>query len=222
MPTASSMSWMSSHGRANTSRTARPRSGGCSVSPLLELPLFSLSRLRCRFWWRDTRLAELPRFAPPPTAGFQFQFSLATMSDGGVSTAAAAATAPSTPSAGGAAGTYTFSYPVSFVPVPYHTDTTAAALCTTIIPAARAPRMISVVVPGPVVLPSAPYAMSVVDAATCVEVHSDGLLLYVAQAAYESGTSPLACWVPRTNLLDAFERYAWPRPTCRRVADPST
>ena len=31
---------------------------------------------------------------------------------------------------------------------------------------------------------------------TQAEVLSDGLLLYVAQAAYEPGTSPLSMWVP--------------------------
>lgn len=62
------------------------------------------------------------------------------------------------------------------------------------------------------------------------EIHSDGLLLYVAQATYEPGTSPLSLWVPAkaftethstgaskemsTDMstseppLDIFERYA--------------
>jgi hypothetical protein len=51
-------------------------------------------------------------------------------------------------------------------------------------------------------------------------IASDGLLLYVANAAYERGTSPLSCWIPISNdeddgggggcggesRLDVFER----------------
>jgi len=58
-------------------------------------------------------------------------------------------------------------------------------------------------------------------------IHSDGLLLYVAQAGYESGTTPLSSWIPiagydsvnplnnalrpdpisnQEGLLDLFER----------------
>ena len=52
-----------------------------------------------------------------------------------------------------------------------------------------------------------------------VEIKPDGLLLYVAQAIYESGTNPLSSWVPlsvpvtdemasieQTSPLDVFER----------------
>jgi snurportin-1 len=52
-----------------------------------------------------------------------------------------------------------------------------------------------------------------------VEIKPDGLLLYVAQAIYESGTSPLSSWVPlaspvtdemvsieKSSPLDVFER----------------
>jgi len=50
------------------------------------------------------------------------------------------------------------------------------------------------------------------------EIQPDGLLLYVAQAIYEPGTSPLSSWVPAASLvtdgtgteisspLDMFER----------------
>lgn len=51
------------------------------------------------------------------------------------------------------------------------------------------------------------------------EIKPDGLLLYVAQAIYEPGTSPLSSWVPLTtpvtdemasmeqsSPLDVFER----------------
>lgn len=33
-------------------------------------------------------------------------------------------------------------------------------------------------------------------------VSSDGLLLYVAEASYEAGTSPLSSWIPITNYSD--------------------
>ena len=51
-----------------------------------------------------------------------------------------------------------------------------------------------------------------------VEIKPDGLLLYVAQAIYESGTNPLSSWVPlapvademasveQSSPLDVFER----------------
>ena len=43
-----------------------------------------------------------------------------------------------------------------------------------------------------------------------VQVQSEGLLLYVSQASYEPGTSPLSTWVPTqcegVAVLDLFER----------------
>lgn len=45
-----------------------------------------------------------------------------------------------------------------------------------------------------------------------VEVQSEGFLLYVSQATYEPGTSPLSTWVPTefegVAILDLFERCA--------------
>ena len=62
------------------------------------------------------------------------------------------------------------------------------------------------------------------------EVRSDGLLLYVSQASYEPGTSPLSTWVPLRayqtreeqergisapeSPLNVFERYVWQRFLC--------
>lgn len=52
-----------------------------------------------------------------------------------------------------------------------------------------------------------------------VDVAADGMLLYVAEASYESGTSPLSSWIPINNYeeheaavamegpLDKFQRY---------------
>lgn len=46
---------------------------------------------------------------------------------------------------------------------------------------------------------------------TEVQVQSEGLLLYLIQATYEPGTSPLSTWVPNqfggVAVLDLFERY---------------
>ena len=64
-----------------------------------------------------------------------------------------------------------------------------------------------------------PQLMGPATRSTQVEIKPDGLLLYVAQAIYEPGTSPLSSWVPlaalstdemasieQTSPLDVFER----------------
>ncbi|KAI0711561.1 hypothetical protein C8Q76DRAFT_769392 [Earliella scabrosa] len=133
-----------------------------------------------RFWWRDTRLSELDSFPPPPNA------------------------ASSSP-AGGQPTQYQFPHPTTFAPIPYHTDTSLGHLLSTLIPLTRTTRAITIVVPTPspsatsadesaMELDSAPPVVQL--QAVQAEVRSDGLLLYVAQAAYEPGTSPLSNWVP--------------------------
>ncbi|KAF8134976.1 hypothetical protein EV363DRAFT_1429657 [Boletus edulis] len=144
-----------------------------------------------RFWWRDTRLAELPKFAPP-SAVFSFTRSTeAQQSD-------------SQPSP------YNFQYPTTFIPIPYHTDTTLPMLHSCIVPLARSAREIFVDIPNSTpfqFLPSSDSAMSIDSAAghsgltpVPVQVASDGLLLYVSYASYEEGTSPLSCWIPLRPL----------------------
>ncbi|OSD07812.1 hypothetical protein PYCCODRAFT_352329 [Trametes coccinea BRFM310] len=137
-----------------------------------------------RFWWRDTRLSELSPFPPPPNA------------------------APPEKQA----TTYQFPHPTTFAPVPYHTDTTLSHLLTTLIPLTRSTRTIPISVPvltGPSSSDDKTATMDldgmpVVQLRTAqAEVHSDGLLLYVAQATYEPGTSPLSSWVP----LRAYETH---------------
>ncbi|KAI9058037.1 hypothetical protein FKP32DRAFT_1296036 [Trametes sanguinea] len=135
-----------------------------------------------RFWWRDTRLSELSSFPPPPNAAPPEQ----------------------------QATTYQFPHPTTFAPVPYHTDTTLVHLLTTLIPLTRSTRSVSISVP---VLSSSTEdqnvtmdldGMPVVQLRTVeAEVRSDGMLLYVAQATYEPGTSPLSSWVP----LRAYETH---------------
>ncbi|KAF8837412.1 hypothetical protein BDN67DRAFT_1013886 [Paxillus ammoniavirescens] len=168
-----------------------------------------------RLWWRDTRLAELPKFAPP-SANFSF------------TPASAEVQQPTSHP-----NSYSFSYPTSFVPVPYHTDTTLPTLLSAIIPVARSTREILVDIPTSTPFqfqPSSPTAMTIDTGedrfgsrptmAVPVHVTSDGLLLYVSHASYEEGTSPLSCWIPiqlvmghgdqagvaSTSPLDLFQR----------------
>ncbi|EMD38680.1 hypothetical protein CERSUDRAFT_113862 [Gelatoporia subvermispora B] len=132
-----------------------------------------------RFWWRDTRLSEIPTFPPPSNA-----------------------TEPA------AEPQYRFPHPATFTPIPYHTDTTLTHLTNVLIPLTRSLRTISFPIP---VTPSGGSTHGDMDLdGTSVahrgvqvelqnvqaEVKSDGLLLYVAQATYEHGTSPLSNWVP--------------------------
>ncbi|KAH8999813.1 hypothetical protein EDB86DRAFT_3101449 [Lactarius hatsudake] len=101
-------------------------------------------------------------------------------------------------------GGFRFSYPTTFLLVPCFTDTTFAHLLGTVIPRARS----SYRTQSPGHAPRASQA----------EIQADGLLLYVAQAIYEPGTSPLSSWVPlaspaadgasteTSSPLDVFER----------------
>jgi len=143
-----------------------------------------------RFWWRDTRLAELPKFSPPSSV---FHFSL-TGEQGGSQSAQHS-------------GSYKFPYPTSFIPIPYHTDTTFRTMNSSIIPMARSTREIPVEIPASAPFqPSSPTAMPIdsshgplesrISQTVTSQVPSDGLLLYASQASYEEGTSPLSCWVP--------------------------
>lgn len=125
---------------------------------------------------------------------------------------------------------YQFQYPTTLVPIPYHINFTFAHVASELIPLTRSARQIPISIPllqqpemqdeeGPSV--QLRRQMTMVD--------SDGLLLYMAHASYEPGTSPLSLWVPirsytgeRTNEdesivapnipvegpLDVFERYA--------------
>ncbi|TBU24324.1 hypothetical protein BD311DRAFT_791074 [Dichomitus squalens] len=130
-----------------------------------------------RFWWRDTRLSELPSYPPPPNAF------------------APSASSPAEPHP----PRYQFPHPTAFVPIPYHTNTTLPNLLSTLIPLTRAPRIIPVTIPAP-----ADHGEGAMDLDaplvqlqhTSASVAPDGLLLYVAQAVYEPGTSPLSSWVP--------------------------
>lgn len=119
---------------------------------------------------------------------------------------------------------YSFLYPTNFLQIPYYTDTAFAHFLSTIIPRARSSHHAQISIPaGPNdtdtmdidSLQSAGLAPSTVKA----EIKPDGLLLYVAQAIYEPGPSPLSSWVPlaapltnemasieQSSPLDVFER----------------
>lgn len=114
-----------------------------------------------------------------------------------------------------------FPYPMTFVPTPYHSNTSLPNLLSVIIPMARSPRTISIIPRRPSPSGNTEGEMQV-DAQSMVgisggkvqrievQVQSEGLLLYVSQATYEPGTSPLSTWVPTqfegVAVLDLFER----------------
>jgi len=116
----------------------------------------------------------------------------------------------------------TFPYPMTFAPIPYHSDTALPNLLSMVIPMARSLRTISIIPRCPPPSGATEGEMQV-DARPIVgtregevqqievQVQSEGLLLYVSQATYEPGTSPLSTWVPAQfegiAVLDQFQRY---------------
>ncbi|KIO33772.1 hypothetical protein M407DRAFT_229640 [Tulasnella calospora MUT 4182] len=195
-----------------------------------------------RFWWRDSKLSELPKF-PLPNA--PRSSSLQSPSES------------STPPA-------LFPYPFYFLGVPYYSPPlTLPSFLQTLIPAARSTRQLSIQVPipkpppppkrprakgkgkakeqnanasmdveardaepveetmemeanaelqdeygrdSPAVMarylqskrvPTPPMPKTRADTASFV---SDGILLYVSQASYQPGETPLACWIPAEPL----------------------
>ncbi|KAG6837452.1 hypothetical protein H0H93_008995 [Arthromyces matolae] len=141
-----------------------------------------------RFWWRDTRLGELPVAVPPPP------------SDASID--------------------YAFPYPITLLPVPYHSNTNVTSLLGEIIPTIRAPRFVSV--RTPTLFPQGINTESSLNKNIKeMAIEPDGLLLYVKAASYESGTSPLSSWVPlvpddddnpnpdNPRPLDLFERLVF-------------
>jgi snurportin-1 len=159
------------------------------------------------FWWRDTRLSELPPLRPPTAFAPPTALQASTQED-------------TTPPIG-----YRFPYPTTFLQIPYHTNTTFAHFVSTIVPRARSPYRAQVSIPpGPhddmdVMDIESPQFTGPATRHVQAEIQSDGLLLYVAQAIYEPGASPLSSWVPlatpvtdkmvsmeQSSPLDVFER----------------
>ncbi|KAF8340129.1 hypothetical protein F5887DRAFT_449334 [Amanita rubescens] len=92
---------------------------------------------RFRFWWRDTRLAEITQSVPSMT-GYQATVPLPMVS---VPPPMSILTTPTTTLK------YQFSHPTTFLPVPYHTDTSLSYLYEQIIPSTRTMRSIMINVP---------------------------------------------------------------------------
>lgn len=162
-----------------------------------------------RFWWRDTRLAELPK-SPLPSGKFSFTTPYTTASTSSQNTGSSS-NIPTFEH-----GRYRFPYPTSFVPIPYHTDTTLTSLSSLVIPMARSTREISVDIPVHVSPPEFTSHGMAVDGthdsvasrsttSVIARVDSDGLLLYVSRASYEEGTSPLSCWIPNKAIAERAE-----------------
>jgi len=167
-----------------------------------------------RFWWRDTRLAELPRSLPPsnPTG------------PSSTSTSKTLWHSRSRSFTNSTLKAYHFPYPTSFLPIPYHTNTALSHLSSHIIPLARSVRLVSVDVPLTSPPPTSAHELVSpsmdIDNSTStlpppppmiltslpVNLQSDGLLLYVAQASYEPGTSPLSSWIPISISSDAEDK----------------
>jgi len=152
-----------------------------------------------RFWWRNTRMQEL--LATNPNTISELAWTTAQPNGGGVTTPPTA-----------------FPYPMTFVSIPYHSDTSLPNLLSTVIPMARSPRTVSIIPRCPSPPGSAEGEMQVDVHPTTessvqrieVQIQSEGLLLYVGQATYEPGTSPLSTWIPiqfeGVAVLDIFER----------------
>ena len=145
----------------------------------------------CRFWWRDTRLAELSQTLPP-----NIKFLLnSTSSD--------------QPNDNSSSPRYYFPYPTKFIPIPYYTNTSLHLLDTRVIPFARELRVITVDVPIYNTEPVSHWNLNPENNTTtfyphpvepmAANIQPDGLLLYVSEASYEPGTSPLSSWIPITG-----------------------
>ncbi|CAL1709262.1 unnamed protein product [Somion occarium] len=126
-----------------------------------------------RLWWRDTRLSELPSFPP--------SFEATTTQ----------------PSSSSETSQFQFAHPVTFMPIPYHTNISLSRFVNELIPLTRVSRHLPVQIP--ITNPSSGMDLDIPSTelqTVSVEVKSDGILLYVSQATYEPGTSPLSTWIP--------------------------
>ena len=140
-----------------------------------------LSDISRRFWWRDTRLAELVSIPPLLYTEHEPQSSVAINSS------------------------QIFTYPTLFIPVPYHLDLSAHSLLSSVIPLCRSSRSIPIILPSGSDSTEQEEHMDLDQQPSrtgVAEIYSDGLLLYVSQASYEPGTSPLSSWIPHKALVE--------------------
>ena len=200
------MSSMSSSGKGRTSRIVKRLSGQrCFITLCSWFKAHLPDEHEHRFWWRDTRLSELPLSRPPKMPAPHIALQASTQE-------------------GNSPIEYRFPYPTTFLQIPYYTNPTFAHFLDTIIPRARS------IFHAQVPIPAGPNDTDVMDIESSqfmgpaprtaqAEIKPDGLLLYVAQAIYEPGTSPLSSWVPlaapatdemasveQPSPLDVFER----------------
>ena len=96
---------------------------------------------------------------------------------------------------------YQFKYPVTIITIPYHSNLSLPTIANELIPLTRSVRHIPISIP--LQDASSSMALDGIQADPSVQLHretaivqSDGMLLYVAHASYEPGTSPLSTWVP--------------------------
>lgn len=109
-----------------------------------------------------------------------------------------------------------FKYPIFLSPVPYTDKPSLATFLETILPQCRTGRQIPIQVPATAGVSGDGMDIDSDGLQTIqVQLEPDGLLLYVRESYYESGTSPLCVWVPSKaldattgapNPLDVFER----------------
>ncbi|KAJ3752882.1 hypothetical protein EV360DRAFT_54425 [Lentinula raphanica] len=154
-----------------------------------------------RFWWRDTRLNELSAI-PLPSQSHQSLTNDISHPNSQM---------PSSLSSD-SSSTYTYPYPTTLLPVPYYAaPLSLSTLLNTVVPAARSTRSVKVSSPINASSLSENSGGCDMDIDTPIKgtvistrehsIVSDGLLLYVAEASYESGTSPLSNWVPLKQPL---------------------
>lgn len=92
-------------------------------------------------------------------------------------------------------------HPTRLLPVPHYTDLRLDELVHRVIPAARSDRFAS----PEALLPHSEDQMDVMEPqvpSSPRPIKPDGLLLYMKEASYESGTSPLSVWVPLSLPAD--------------------
>ncbi len=120
------------------------------------------------------------------------------------------APAPSSTPHSSASTQYQYQYPTALIPIPYHLNLTLPHLSAQLIPLTRTTRHIPITVPismlaePQVESSTATMELELSEGSNAVvelqsklaEVRPDGMLLYMAQASYEPGTSPLSTWVP--------------------------
>ena len=110
------------------------------------------------------------------------------------------------------AADWAFKYPITFVPIPYFNDTKYGTFLNDIIPRALTTRQCLIDVPKVQHAEIDKNGLDNMDidnlldsdellVPTEVNLRSDGILLYVAQASYEPGNSPLSNWIPVTNPM---------------------